>query len=507
MMELSKLSPAVPGAYILGDPAVRVSSICYDSRRATPGSLFVAVPGFKVDGHDYIGEALAKGAAALAVQANRRPAWQAAVSQGTAAIVVADTRRALAQLAAAFYGYPARKLRVIGITGTDGKTSLVHLLAHVLAATGGKTGLISTVGGQIAGQPLPEELRHTTPEAPEVQALLARMVEAECRYAVIESTSHGLALHRLDGCEYDLAVLTNIGFDHIDFHGTREAYLAAKGRLFTMLDESVSKGIKKTAILNADDPSSQQIRSLTRARVLTYGINGRADVQGGRLERDGWGCRFRLVAGKAEASVRLNVPGPFNVYNALAATAVALSQGVKLDAIVPALESWTGVPGRLERIEAGQPFAVVVDFAHAPQALRRVLELLRSYARGRLILLFGCIGERDKERRYPMGQIAAALADYTIVSDDNPYGEDRHAIIEDIAQGLRAAGKREGHDFALIPDRRQAVAHALAMAGDEDVVLLAGKGHESRVYLGDGWYECDDRALARQVLGAMFPAA
>jgi len=503
-MNVQELTAELTEARILGASAVQISAICYDSRRVRPGSLFVAVPGFKVDGHDYLRDAVAGGAVALVVQANRHQLWEPFVKEANVpAIVVDDTRRALAKLAAVFYGHPARKLGVIGVTGTDGKTSVVHLIAHVLAEAGEQAGLISTVGCEINGELLPEEFHRTTPEALEVQAMLARMVEAGCRYAVIEATSHGLALHRLDNCEFDLAVMTNVGLDHMDFHGSREGYLAAKARLFTMLDESAAKGIKKAAIFNADDPFWQRVRQLTRAQALTYGINGRADVQGGRIERDGWGCRFRLIVGKAEASVRLRVPGSFNVYNALAATAVGLTLGIDLKAIVPALESWPGVPGRMEMIEAGQPFTVVVDYAHAPQALRRVLEYLRTVSRGRIIAVFGCIGERDKERRYPMGQIAAALADYTIVCDDNSYGEDRYAIIEEIAQGLREAGKREGHDFALIPDRRQAIAHALAMAVDEDVVLLAGKGHESRVYLDDSWYDCDDRETARQVLREM----
>ena len=501
MIELRTLAAELPDAQLLGPGEVAVSAICSDSRQVTPGSLFVAVPGFKADGHDYLPDAVARGAVALAVQANRQEKWAPIIGQASLpALVLPDTRRGLAGLAAAFYGHPGRRLRVVGVTGTDGKTSVVHLLAHVLEAAGQRTGLISTVECQIGGQPLAQQFRHTTPEAPSLQATLAQMVEGGCRYAVIEATSHGLALHRLDGCHFDVAVLTNLGFDHLDFHGTKEGYLAAKARLFTMLDEAATKGVKKTAVLNVDDPSWQRVGSHCKARLFTYGIRGRADVQAGRIEGDGWGSRFRLVAGKANLPLRLGMPGVFNVYNALAATAVALSQGLPLEEIAQALASWPGTSGRMELIREGQPFTVVVDFAHAPEALRRVLEFLRSFARGRIIIAFGCIGERDKERRLPMGRVAAELADYTIITDDNPFGEEGEAIIEEIAAGLRDAGKREGHHFARIPDRREAIAHALAMAVDEDVVLLAGKGHESRVYVGDGWYECDDRKVARQVL-------
>jgi UDP-N-acetylmuramoyl-L-alanyl-D-glutamate--2,6-diaminopimelate ligase len=501
MMELARLAADLTGHQVLGPGAVQVVAIHDDSRQVTPGSLFVAVPGYKADGHDYIGEALAQGATALAVQSNRREKWTAfADEKGVPVIIVPDTRRALAVLAAAFYGYPGKRLQVIGVTGTDGKTSVVHLVAHVLESLGWRTGLISTVGGQIGGQATVEGAGRTTPEAPEVQAMLARMVEAGCHCAVVEATSHGLALHRLDECAFDVAVFTNIGLDHIDFHGSQEAYLAAKGRLLLLLKEEHRKAGKKTAVLNADDDAFLHLRRLTKARVLTYGVNAQADVQGGRIADEGWGSRFRLVVGKRDFLVRLQVPGVFNVYNALAAVAVGLSLGAKTEEMIPGLESWPGVPGRMERIDEGQPFALVVDFAHAPDGLRRVLQFLRARAGGRLIVVFGSIGERDKERRFPMGRIAAELADCIIVTDDNPYGEDREAIIEEIAAGLLAGGRREDHDFVRVPDRREAIGHALSMAGDDDVVLLAGKGHETRVYLGDTWYECDDRGLTRQLL-------
>ena len=500
-MELRKLIVGVPGAELIGPGEVQVSGVWYDSRRAGPGSLFVAVPGFKADGHDFIPQALAQGAVALAVQANRRDKWEEAVAgAGAPTLVVPDTRRALAALAAAFYDHPARKLGVIGVTGTDGKTSVVHLTAHVLESAGWRTGLMSTVEGAIGGDSIAKASPRTTPEAPDVQATLAEMVEAGCRYAVIESSSHGLAMHRLDGCEYDVAVMTNVGIDHMDFHGSQDAYLLAKARLFTMLAKGANKGMKKKAVLNVDDASWQRIRSLTEAEVMTYGVHGRADVQAGRIEQEGWGSRFLLATRKEETTVRLNRPGRFNVYNALAAAAVGLELGMKVEAVAAALESWPGVPGRMELIDEGQPFKVVVDYAHAPEALRQVLELLRSLSRGRIIAVFGGAGERAPERRFPMGQIAAELADYTIITDDDPRSEDREAIIEGIAAGLRAAGRKEGHDFAKIADRGEAVAQALAMAVDEDVVLLAGKGHERTITVGDSEREHDDREVARRLL-------
>jgi len=502
-MKLTELAAHLSGAEMIGPGDAVFSAVEYDSRRVRPGALFVAVPGARADGHDYLQQAVAAGAAALLVQADHRSAWQ---SPALPRLVVPDTRAALAPAAAAFFGWPARRLTVVGVTGTDGKTSLSHLIAHLLESSGERVGLMSTAENRAAGRELPDSGRFTTPEAPEVQAMLAAMVEAGCRYAALEATSHGLALHRLDGCEFDVAAMTNVGRDHLDFHRSREEYLAAKGTLFRMLDGSADKGVVKTAVLNADDPAHEYFRSLTRARAVTYGLHSPADIVSEDVRRDGWGVRFRLRTPAGNAEARLVRPGEFNVANALAATAIGLSLNLDLDAVVRGLESWPGAPGRMERVDEGQPFTVVVDFAHAPESLRRVLTELRSANRGRIIAVFGCIGERDRERRCAMGRVAAELAHYTYVTDDNPYSEDREAIIAEIVRGLREAGKREGHDFAAIPDRREAIAQALAMAVDEDVVLLAGKGHEREVHLPGGSYECDDREVARRVLHELFPA-
>ncbi len=500
-MRLQDLLVGLPEADLVGNPDTPVSDICYDSRAVRPGSLFVAMRGLNVDGHDYIRQALAAGASAVAVGAGSESKWRPVVEGLHAPVlVVGNTRVALARLAAAFHGYPARRLRVIGVTGTDGKTSLCHLLAHVFNATGNKAGLISTAECRIADQLLPDTGRYTTPEAPEVQAMLAQMVAADCEWAVMEATSHGLALHRVDDCEYDIAAFTNLTSDHLDFHGSLGEYRAAKGRLFSMLDDSVDKGIAKTAILNADDPACGYFASLTNARVKTYGVSAPPDISAHSLTADGWSTQLMLRADDQEISVHFPRPGAFNVSNALAATGVALAAGLDLETIARGLESWPGAPGRMELIEEGQQFTVVVDFAHAPDSLRRVLEHLRGSSRGRIVAVFGCIGERDKDRRFAMGRVAAEHADYTIVTDDNPYSEDPDAIITEIARGLEFGGKRLGHDFAVVPDRREAIAQALAMAVDEDVVLLAGKGHEMQVHLAGSSYDCNDAEMARQVL-------
>ncbi len=501
-MELRRLLAEMPDARLLGDGGVSVSKVAYDSRQVGPECLFVAVPGLKQDGHDYLSQALDGGAAAVAVQGDRQAKWAPLLSaRGVPALIVPDSRAALASIAAAVHGHPGRRLRLVGVTGTDGKTSLAHLVAHVLEAAGQTTGLVSTAQCRMGGLSLPDTGRFTTPEAPQLQEMLAQMAGAGCRWAVVEATSHGLALHRLDGCEFDVAVVTNVGTDHLDFHGSFQEYRAAKGRLFEMLDGSAPKGLAKTAVLNVDDESFGYFRGLTKATVLSYGLGAGADVTAVGAQPEGWGWRFALKGPRLRrVETGIGRPGEFNVSNALAAAAVGLAAGLDLSSIGQGLATWPGAPGRMEPVDEGQPFAVVVDFAHAPASLRRALAVLRARWRGRLIAVFGCIGERDRDRREGMGRAAGELADYTLVTDDNPYTEDRQAIIEEIAAGLRAAGRREGHDFALVPDRREAIAQALAMAVEEDVVLLAGKGHESRVYLGDSWYMCDDREVARAVL-------
>ena len=512
-MLLRELADAVTGACLIGDGEVQITSIEYDSRDAGTGSLFVAVPGFKVDGHAYLGRAIENGAPAVAVQEGHEGIWRAIAEGGGAdVLILPDSRRGLAQISAAFYGHPARKLGVVGITGTDGKTSLAHLVAHVFNRSGQKAGLISTAECRIGDDLLPDTGRFTTPEAPQVQEMLAQMVEAGCDWAVIEATSHGLALHRVDECEYDIAAFTNVVRDHLDFHGGPDKYIAAKARLFSMLDESVNKGIAKTAVFNADDAASLLFGQVTKARRLRYGFDPLWNVYVESFKSDGFESEIliNLMSLKHdlndesidEGRLRLRFPKPglFNAYNAAAAAGIALAAGLRVYEIAEALETWPGAPGRMERIDAGQPFSVIVDFAHSPDSLRRVLELLRDRSRGRIIALFGSIGERDKDRRPGMARAAAELADFTFVTDDNPYSEDRDAILQDIATGMREAGKREGHEFAVVPDRREAIAQALTMAVDEDAVLLAGKGHEREVHLGGTKYPCDDREVSRAVL-------
>src|SRR5438093_8208218 len=443
-MRLSELVTHLPDATLQGhgsDP--EITSASYDSRSVSPSSIFIAVAGFKADGHDFLRQAVRAGAAAVAVQADGGGTWSSILNESrTPALIIPDTRQALARIAAALAGYPARGLHTIGVTGTDGKTSVSDLLHHMLSSAGERTGLISTAECRVGDRLLADTGRMTTPEAPEVQQMLREMVSDGCRWSVIEATSHGLALHRVDECDFDIAVFTNLFADHLDFHGTDKEYVDAKGRLFTMLDSTTQKGIEKTAVLNADDPASGEFRRLTRAQVIEYGLNAAADVRADQIAPDGWSSGFLVHAFGTEREISMQVPGDFNVYSGLAAYAVAHAGGLDPDAAVRAIESWRGAPGRMELIEEGQPFTVLVDFAHAPESLRRVLTFMRERSAGRIIAVFGCIGERDRDRRFGMGRVAAECADYTIVTDDNPYSEDRNAIIAEIVGGLRAGGQR-----------------------------------------------------------------
>jgi UDP-N-acetylmuramoyl-L-alanyl-D-glutamate--2,6-diaminopimelate ligase len=498
-------------AEVVGELPASLTAVCYDSRRTEPGCLFVAVPGATPrsrDGHEFIAQALAQGAAALVVQADHRPAWERLAESGRVPLVVVpDSRRALAPLAAAFYGWPARRLRVVGVTGTDGKTSTVHLVAAVLEAAGRRCALLSSAELRSGGRAQVNATHMTTLEAPEVQAFLAGALEAGDQWAVLEASSHGLALHRVDACEFDVAVFTTLGRDHLDFHGSLEEYRAAKGRLFRLLGEAADKGVPKTAVLNADDPASDYFRRLTAASVVTYGLEAPADVMARAVRAEGLAMSFELVGAFGAVPVKTRLAGRYNVYNCLAAAAVGLSQGLSAEEVKRGLESVSGVPGRMEIIDAGQPFSVVVDIASTPQALTNVLGVLRTAClpvgqagRGRLWAVFGCAGERDPGRRDGMGRAAGRLADFVVLTNEDPRSEDPDAIIEAIAAGLREAGRREGDDFVRIPDRRQAIAYAFERAGDGDVVLLAGKGSEQTMVFGDQHVPWDERAVARELL-------
>ncbi|HET6495096.1 MAG TPA: UDP-N-acetylmuramoyl-L-alanyl-D-glutamate--2,6-diaminopimelate ligase, partial [Thermoleophilia bacterium] len=449
----------------------------------------------------FIDAALDKGAGVIVAQADRQAKWQPLAQSGRAAfLVVPDSRRALARIAATYRGFPARHLVTIGVTGTDGKTTTVHLIASVLEAAGLPAGYLSSVEFKTDGDAQLNATHMTTTQSPEVQESLAEMVRAGRRCAVIEASSHGLALNRLGECEFDVAVFTTLSSDHLDFHGDATEYLSAKGRLFEMLDESVDKGVGKTGVLNADDPASATLRSRTAAKAVTYGIDAPAGLRAENLRLDALQSDFDIVGPFGRRPVRLPLPGRYSVHDALAAVAVGVSLGIAPEAIVDGLARFKGVPGRMEMIDCGQSFKVVVDIASTPEALRRVLQVLRPLATGRLIVLFGCAGERDRGRRDGMGRVAGELAGFVVLTNEDPRSEDPDAIIADIAAALVETGRREGSDFVRVPDRREAIRRSFEMAHPGDVVLLAGKGTEQSIVVGDEHTPWDERIVGRELL-------
>jgi UDP-N-acetylmuramoyl-L-alanyl-D-glutamate--2,6-diaminopimelate ligase len=465
--------------------------VAYDSRRVRDGELFVAVEGTRHDGHRFIADALARGARALLV--SRR----AAVPAGVSWLLATDTRRAMALLSARYFGYPSSRLRLFGVTGTNGKTTTAYWLRHVLRTAGYRTGLVGTVQILVDETPLPVTL--TTPEAPDLQELFARMLAGGCTAAVMEVSSIALELERVTGCEFDSAIFTNLTQDHLELHGSMEAYLRAKGRLFTMLGQPAlgeTKTGPRAAVLNADDPASAYLAGLSRVPVLWYGLRERADITATAVEARADGNSFTLHTPSGQRRVHTQLAAEFNVYNALAVAAAALAEGVELDAIATGLETMTVVPGRFELVREGQPFAVIVDYAHTPDALENVLRAARGSVEGRLMVVFGCGGDRDRGKRPQMGAIAGRLADLVIVTSDNPRSERPEDIMAEIEAGLSPVTS----DYLLVPDRREAIAAALRRARPSDGVVIAGKGHETYQAFADRVIDFDDREVARSLL-------
>ena len=484
---------------------VHVTGVTHDSRTIGQGALFVAVPGLHVDGHEFVARAEATGAAAALVE-------RAVPDANLPQVVVDSTSIALATAAAWWYSDPTHALAVVGITGTDGKTTTSFLAVAALEAAGIRTGLISTAATRIGGAQEPNEAHATTPEAPALQARLRAMVAAGDEAAVIETTSHGLALGRVGSIAYDVAILTNLTHEHLELHGTWEAYRDAKLSLFERLAGGSSLAGKSTnnwpkaGIVNLDDPSAGAFVGVAQeagARVLTYGTDPMADVRATRVEEDQRRLRIAYEAPSGAASLELQLVGRFNVLNALAVVALGEAVGLDPAAVREGLASVPVVPGRMERVDLGQPFEVIVDFAHSPASLQTVLDLLAPGAAARgggVIAVFGSAGERDTAKRPLMGRIAGERCRLVVVTDEDPRGEDSEAINDAIARGAEAAGKRRGHDLLVIADRRAAIDAAFERARPSDVVLLAGKGHERSIIGPDGPQPWNERGEAESAL-------
>ncbi|QIA26841.1 UDP-N-acetylmuramoyl-L-alanyl-D-glutamate--2,6-diaminopimelate ligase [Thermaerobacter sp. PB12/4term] len=496
MVNLQDLIAVLPDRTVTGPAGRPIQGITYDSRRVEPGFLFVAIRGLRYDGHSFIAEAVARGAAAVV---GERPL----ALEGVPYVQVPSSRLALGLLASAFYGHPSASLVMVGVTGTNGKTTTTHLIRWVLEAGGHPTGLIGTVHNIIAGRSLPVE--RTTPEAADLQKLLAAMRDEGMTHAVMEVSSHALALQRVAGCAFDVGVFTNLTQDHLDFHASMEDYAAAKARLFSRLGRNEIPGTTKpgpkAAVINADDPWGEFMAARSNAPVVTYGLNRPADITARQVEVEPGGIRFILVSPQGEAPVRLRLTGRFNVYNALAAAGAGLVLGLDPATVARGLESLQAVPGRLERIDRGQPFAVIVDYAHTPDGLENVLRGVRELAgQGRVICVFGCGGDRDRGKRPQMGAISARLADYTVLTSDNPRSEDPEAILDDIETGVRRV---PGAAYERVTDRAAAIRRALELARPGDVVVIAGKGHEDYQIFADRTIHFDDREVAAEALAAL----
>ncbi len=494
MPALRALIEGVEHRLLRGSEEAEIRAVEHDSRRVSPGACFFCVRGSRFDGHAFAEDAVSRGAAAVVLEQERR------LPPGSAIVQVKDTRIALAAVARAFYGDPARHLTLLAVTGTNGKTTTTYLLEAMLAAAGRTVGVIGTIDYRCGALKVPAE--RTTPEAPELQALLRKMLDAGATHVAMEVSSHSLAMHRVEGVEFDVAIFTNLTQDHLDFHGSVESYLESKTRLFRGLGVGAVKTGPKVAVLNADDPRMERLRAETSVPVLTFGLEAKADLTAEGVILEATGLRAALRTPWGVIPVRSTLLGRHNVANILGAAGAALSVGVPPEAVTSALATLRGVPGRLERIEAGQPFTVAVDYAHTPDALERVLRAARGLTARHLCCIFGCGGDRDRGKRPLMGEAAARLADYVILTSDNPRSEDPEAILDAIESGLKRVPGAAAR-YTRIVSREEAIAGGLTRAGRGDFVLIAGKGHETYQILGNRTIPFDDREVALRALAGM----
>ena len=485
MATLNELITGLRYEVLKGTTSCVLAGITADSREVQPGWAFVAIPGVKVDGHTFIAQALAQGASVVVV--DRR--LDLTPTTSACCLRVPDTRLALAHMAAAFFGHPSRQLHLIGVTGTNGKTTSTYLLEAVLRAHSLTPGVIGTVTYRYPGHERTAD--QTTPAAEDIQGLLREMVDAGVSHCVMEVSSHALAQHRVWASQFAAALFTNLTQDHLDYHADMAAYYAAKARLFTTYQPGV-------AVLNCDDPAGEQLIHETRAPVITYGFSPASDVGVEHLAMDANGIALMVRLGRQPVRVYSRLIGRHNVYNILGVLATANGLGLGIEQTVQGIERLQTVPGRFERVDGGQPFSVLVDYAHTDDALRNVLQAARGIASGRILVVFGAGGDRDRGKRSRMGRVAAQYADLAVITSDNPRTESPMAILRAIEIGFREIGHVS--QYRLIEDRACAIHEAIGLARAGDVVVIAGKGHETYQIVGDQRFSFDDRQVARQVL-------
>ena len=497
--DLNELIQEIPLLNSIPEQAVQVVGIKIDSREVNPGDLYIAIKGTRVNGHDYIPDAISRGAAAVV---GSDPVRDYPVTY----LQVGDSREALAHLTAAWFGFPARQLVVIGVTGTDGKTTTANLIHQVLLAAGLNAGLISTVNAVIGDRVLDTGFHVTTPEALDLQRYLAEMVKADITHVVLETTSHGLAQKRVEACEFDIGVVTNITHEHLDFHGDYQGYLKAKAELFRLVSNSAVKSIpvNKVAVLNAADHSYPALKDIITQQGLNaveFGMKDGVDFKAENIQNTIDGINFDLTNQDTSIPLKVSLLGEYNVFNCLAAVGVcSAGLGLNWESIQQGFSDLSGIPGRMERIDWGQEYLVVVDFAHTPNALKVALSAAKKLTDGRVIAVFGSAGLRDKEKRRLMAEVSAEMADLTVLTAEDPRTESLDGILAEMAQGMLDKGGVEGENFWRVPDRGGAIRFALDLAMEGDVVMVCGKGHEQSMCFGETEYPWDDRAATSSAL-------
>jgi len=483
-MRLSKVLEGVVHSRVgvPGDP--EICGVAYDSRQVKPGFLFVCISGFKTDGHLFVKDARERGAAAILAE-------KETADCDLPVALCDDSRQALARVAGNFHHHPSRQLRLIGVTGTNGKTTTTHLIKAILEEAGKKTGILGTLYARVGGESF--DLGHTTPEAPDIEAFLKVCREQQAEYVVMEVSSHALVLERVDALDFNVAVFTNLTQDHLDLHQTMEAYRDAKLKLFKNLETRPGD----FSIINGDDEYAPEFMARAETTAVSYGIEKEARIMARDVHVTLKGSDFSVVYPGGTFKIQMKLIGLFSVYNALAAIAFSLTEGIAVDTIQSALGRVDGVPGRFEQVQCGQDFTVVVDYAHTPDGLENILKTARDIRENRLITVFGCGGDRDRGKRPLMGEIAARYSDFTIVTSDNPRSEEPRDIINDIVPGVE---KVKDSRYAIIVDRREAIRHAIYLARPGDLVIIAGKGHETYQLVKGQVLDFDDRLVAAEFL-------
>ena len=487
---LNELAAMLPGSEIIGDADLVISDIEHDSRKVTQGTMFVCMTGTRVDGHSFIPQAKENGAVAIITEKD------GVVPEGMSVLKVADLKKALHVLVPFFHDYPARRMRIIGITGTNGKTSISYMLRAMLRRMGLRVGLIGTIQVMVEDEVLP--IHNTTPDVVDLQKMMAYMLEKNMDYVVMEVSSHALDQNRVAGVEFDTVVFTNLTQDHLDYHKTLENYKLAKAKLFAMVSspEAVKNG--KTAVVNIDDPAGACMLEHADCRHMTYAINNEADLKAENIDVLANGAEFDIMTRFGALPLKLKITGIFNVYNVMAAVGAALVEGVPAPVIKECMDNFTGVPGRFELVRGGQDFAVIVDYAHTPDGLENILKTARQIAKKRIITVFGCGGDRDRTKRPIMGRIAAELSDYIVATSDNPRTEDPQFILDQVVEGV--ADGADGRPYEAIIDRREAIFRAVELAEADDIVIIAGKGHEDYQILKDKTIHFDDKEVAMEAI-------